>query len=143
MVKLLEKYEFLEGLYYSKDHLWAKIEDDKVRVGITDFAQQQAGTILYVRLLPSGREIPTQGKPLGTMESGKWIGSLKSPVAGTIAETNLELQKKAGLLNEDPYGRGWLALIKPSNLEADLKNLMTDFGEIEEWLKAELKRMKK
>ncbi|MEM2922765.1 MAG: glycine cleavage system protein H, partial [Candidatus Bathyarchaeia archaeon] len=68
MAKLFDKYEFPEGLYYSKDHMWAKIEDGKVRVGLTDFGQKMAGKILMVRPRPIGTVVE-QGKMLGTMET--------------------------------------------------------------------------
>jgi glycine cleavage system H protein len=135
MVKLFGKYEYPEGLYYSKDHLWAKIEDGKVRVGLTDFAQQMAGKIRFVRLRPPGRKVE-QGKTLGTMETGKWVGPLKSPISGTILETNRALRRKASLINEDPYGEGWISILQPTNLEEDLRNLMTEIDK--SWLEQEI-----
>lgn len=141
MVKILE-YEFPEGLLYSKDHLWAKIEDGKVRVGITDFAQAIAGEIVFVRLMPKGRKVRF-GQPLGTMETGKWVGPLKSPVSGTIIEINEKLRREPKLLNTDPYGEGWIAVIEPTNLEEDKKNLISDFEELKKFIEEEEKKYKK
>jgi len=140
MVKLHEKYEFPEGLYYSKDHLWLKQEGENVRVGITDLAQQAAGPIVFVRLMPKGRVVEA-GKPLGTMETGKWVGPLKSPVTGTIVETNEKLKTEPKLLNSDPYGEGWVAVLKPSKLNEELKNLISDLNVLNEWLKDEIPKI--
>ncbi|MEM1531522.1 MAG: glycine cleavage system protein H [Nitrososphaerota archaeon] len=140
MVKLFDKYEFPEGLYYSKDHLWLKIEGDLVRVGVTDLAQQAAGPIVYVRLMPKGKVVEA-GKPIGTIETGKWVGPLKSPVSGTIVELNEALKSQPKLLNEDPYGKGWLALIKPSKLEDELKGLFSKVEDMIPWLQEEIPKI--
>jgi len=140
MARILDRFEYPEGLYYSRDHLWAKREDGTVRVGVTDMAQQAAKSILFVRVMPKGRQVEA-GKPLGTMETGKWVGPLKSPLSGTIVEANEVLRTQAKLLNEDPYGKGWLALLQPSKLDDELKNLMTDPAEIEKFAQAELPRL--
>jgi len=140
MVKILDRFEFPEGLFYSSDHLWAKKEDDSVRVGVTDMAQQAAGSILFVRIMPKGRQVES-GKPLGTMETGKWVGPLKSPVSGSIVETNEALKTQPKLLNEDPYGKGWLAVVQPSKLGDELKNLMTDPAQIEKFAQTEQSKL--
>ncbi len=140
MVKLFDKYEFPEGLYYSKDHLWLKIEGDLVRVGVTDLVQQAAGPIVYVRLMPKGKVVEA-GKPIGTIETGKWVGPLKSPVSGTIVELNEALKSQPKLLNEDPYGKGWLALIKPSKLEDELKGLFSKVEDMIPWLQEEIPKI--
>jgi len=137
VVKLFERYEYPEGLYYSKDHLWAKIEDGKVRVGLTDFAQQIAGKIRFIRLRPLGVKVE-QGKTLGTMETGKWVGPLVSPLSGTVIEVNKDLMRKAGLVNEDPYGKGWLSVLQPTNLDEELKTLWTDLDKMKPWLEQEI-----
>lgn len=136
MVKILDRFEFPEGLYYSADHLWAKVEDGTVRVGATDIAQQAAGSILFVRIMPKGRQVEP-GKPLGTIETGKWVGPLKSPLSGTIIEVNEALKTQPKLLNQDPYGKGWLAVLQPSKLDDELKNLMTDPAQIQKFVRAE------
>ena len=117
-----EEYEFPDELYYEKDHAWAKIEDGRVKVGIDDFAQKAAGKIIFLRLLPIGREVK-QKKSIGTLESGKWVGSIRAPVSGRIVEVNKELLRKPSIANEDPYGQGWMVIVEPSNLEEELKNL--------------------
>jgi glycine cleavage system H protein len=136
MVRILDRFEFPEGLYYSADHLWAKKEDGTVRVGATDMAQQSAGPLLFVRVMPKGRQVES-GKPLGSMETSKWVGPLKSPLSGTIIEVNEALKTQPKLLNQDPYGKGWLAVLQPSKLEDELKNLMTDPAHIQKFVQSE------
>ncbi|MBL7118957.1 glycine cleavage system protein H, partial [Candidatus Bathyarchaeota archaeon] len=77
-----------------------------------------------------------RGKTLGTMETGKWVGPLKSPITGTIVENNPVLRRKASLVNEESYGGGWLSVLEPTNLEEDLKNLMTEIDI--PWLEKEI-----
>jgi len=131
MVKV-DDYEVLEGLYYSEDYMWVKVEDGKVRVGITDYAQKQLREIVYVDLPSAGDEV-ARGEPFGTVESVKAVSDLVSPVSGTIEEVNEEVQDNPDLLNENPY-EGWLILVSPTNLEEDLKELM-DFEKAVEWHK--------
>jgi glycine cleavage system H protein len=134
MVKV-EQYEVPEGLYYSKDFAWVKIEGDKARVGITDYAQKSLREIVYAELPEAGSQVK-QSEPFGTLESVKAVSDLVSAVTGTIEEVNDEVQSKPETLNEDPYNKGWLLVVKPINLQADLANLM-DFNAAVEWHKAQ------
>ena len=134
MVKV-EQYEVPEGLYFSKDFEWVKIEGDKLRVGITDYAQKSLREIVYTELPSVGTEVK-QNEPYGTLESVKAVSDLISAVSGIIEEVNEEVQSKPETLNEDPYGKGWLLVVKPSNLQADLANLL-DFDKAVEWHKAQ------
>ena len=136
MVKV-ENYEVPEGLYYSKDFEWIKIEGDKVRMGITDYAQKQLREIVYAELPEAGTEVK-QNEPYGTVESVKAVSDLVAAISGTVEEVNAEVQSKPELLNEDPYVKGWLILVKPSNLQAELVNLM-DFDKAVEWHKNQAK----
>ncbi len=136
MVKV-EGYEVPEGLYYTKEFEWIKIEGDKVRVGITDYAQRQLREIVYAELPSSGSEIK-QNDPYGTVESVKAVSDLVAPISGTIEEVNTEVQSKPELLNEDPYLKGWLLIVKPANLQAELVNIM-DFNKSVEWHKSQKK----
>jgi glycine cleavage system H protein len=130
-------YEVPEGLYYSKDFEWIKVEGDKVRMGITDYAQKSLREIVYAELPSAGGEVK-QGEPYGTVESVKAVSDLIAAATGTIEEVNEEVQSKPELLNEDPYGRGWLLLVKPANLQSELTNLM-DFNAAVEWHKNQAK----
>jgi glycine cleavage system H protein len=132
MVKV-ENYEVPEGLYYSKDFAWIKIEGDKVRMGITDYAQKQLREIVYAELPEPGTDVQ-QNEPYGTLESVKAVSDLVAAISGTIEEVNAEVQSKPEILNEDPYVKGWLLLVKPANLQAELANLM-DFDKAVEWHK--------
>ncbi|MFQ6065434.1 MAG: glycine cleavage system protein H [Candidatus Bathyarchaeia archaeon] len=137
MVKV-EGYELKEELYYwPKGLTWAKVEsDERVRVGFTDLAQSLAGKIRFIRIRPKGTTVD-QGKSLATLETAKWVGPVESPITGTIDEVNMMLRRKPTTVNEDPYGEGWLAIIKPANPK-ELEKLI--HGEaIFEWYKSEIK----
>jgi glycine cleavage system H protein len=129
----VDNHNVPEGLYYSKDFEWIKIEGDKVRMGITDYAQKQLREIVYAELPGTGTEVK-QNEPYGTLESVKAVSDLVAAVSGTIEEVNAEVQSKPEILNEDPYVKGWLILVKPVNLQAELANLM-DFEKAVEWHK--------
>ncbi len=125
--------EVREGLHYTKDFEWVKVEGDKVRIGITDYAQKQLREIVYAELPTAGTAI-AQTTPYGTVESVKAVSDLIAPITGEILQINQEVQSKPELLNEDPYGKAWLLIVKPANLQAELANLM-DFNKSVEWHK--------
>jgi glycine cleavage system H protein len=123
MVKV-DEYEVPEGLHYSEDSEWIKIEGDKVRIGITDYAQKQLREVVYAELPEAGTEIE-RNEPYGTIESVKAVSDLIAPLSGTIEEVNEAIQSNPEILNEDTYGKGWIILIKPSKLDEELASLMT------------------
>jgi glycine cleavage system H protein len=127
----VEGYEIPEGLYYSKDWMWVKIEDSKARIGVTDYAQKQMREIVFAELPGAGDEV-RRGEPFGTLESVKAVSDLISPLTGKIVEVNGRASDSPEIINEDPYGEGWLILIEPANLEEDLKSLM-NFEQAVEW----------
>ena len=131
----VEGFEVPEGLYFSKDFAWIKIEGDKVRMGITDYAQKSLREIVYVELPDAGTQVK-QNEPYGTLESVKAVSDLVAAVSGTIEEVNEEVLSKPETLNDDPFDKGWLIIVKPTNLQADLENLM-DFAKAVEWHKAQ------
>ncbi|AWS00178.1 glycine cleavage system protein H [Metallosphaera hakonensis] len=113
-------------LYYidGKNTVWAKQESsDTVLVGITDIAQTMAGKVVKVRIKKKGTKLE-KGKPVATMESGKWAGPVPAPVSGEIVDVNGEVEKSPVLVNRDPYGNGWLVRMKVANPE-ELKQLYT------------------
>jgi len=136
MVKV-DGYEVPEGLYYTKDWEWIKVEGDKVRVGLTDYAQKQLREVVYAELPGPGTTM-NQNEPYGTVESVKAVSDLIAPVSGTVEEVNEEVQSSPEILNEDPYVKGWLLVTKPSNLQAELANIM-DFNKAVEWHKTLIK----
>ena len=131
----VEGYELPEGLYYSKDFAWIKIEGDKVRMGVTDYAQKSLREIVYAEL-PATGTVLKQGEPYGTVESVKAVSDLVAAISGMIEEVNEEVKSKPETLNEDPYDKGWLVIVKPANLQAELANLM-DFNAAVDWHKTQ------
>ncbi|NLE05923.1 MAG: glycine cleavage system protein GcvH [Crenarchaeota archaeon] len=130
-----ESYEVPEGLYYSKDFIWVKNEADKVRIGLTDFAQKRLREIVYADLPNLGDEVK-QGESCGSVESVKAVTDIVAPVSGTITEVNNEVLSNPEILNDKPYTSGWLLVINPSNLQEELSSLM-DFEKSVEWHKAQ------
>jgi len=129
----VDDFEVVEGLYYSKEYEWARVEDGKVRIGITEYAQTQLRETVFAELPSVGDEIK-QNDPYGAVESVKAVSDLVAPLSGTIEKVNEEVMDKPELLNEDPYKKGWLLVISPTNLNTELKELM-DFDKAVEWHK--------
>lgn len=103
-----------ENLRYSSDHEWALADGDAVRVGITDYAQDALGDVVYVDLPEVGARLE-QGSSFGEVESTKSVSDLYAPVTGTVTEVNQELADAPERLNEDPYGEGWICVIAPDD----------------------------
>lgn len=137
----IEGYLFPDDLYYHKEHFWTKVEGNIVIMGTNDFAQKLAGQIVYVELPSVGRTVE-QGKPCGSMESGKWVGRIYATVSGKVETINQELEDSPELINESPYEKGWICKINPSNLQEELKNLMKGDG-VAEFIRSEIERVKK
>ena len=113
-----------EELYYTKDHEWLKkIDDDKFTVGVTDYAQDQLGDIVFVELPEEGDEYE-QEETFTVIESVKAVADTYAPVSGTIDEANEDLEESPELINQDPYGDGWIAVFQLSN-ESELDELMS------------------
>jgi glycine cleavage system H protein len=112
--------DFPEDLKYTKEHEWARLEeDDVVTVGITDYAQESLGEIVYVELIDEGAQV-SQGEAFGVVESTKAVSDLYAPVSGTVIEVNDTLLDSPSLINEDPYEDGWMIRIEmrdPKELE--------------------------
>jgi glycine cleavage system H protein len=113
-------------LYYQvAEHLWVRVDQDQtVTLGLTDAAQTLAGAILYVNPRPVGKMYARRAI-IASVESGKWIGAIRTPVAGVLSEVNPAAIADAGLLNRSPYRQGWIARMQPSSLADDLKLLVT------------------
>jgi glycine cleavage system H protein len=134
-----EGYTFPDDLKYEKNHFWAKIEGDLVVTGATEFISKQAGEISFVDL-PEQDAGVTQGKPLGSIESGKWVGRIYAVVSGEVAEVNEVLEDEPEKINEDPYGEAWICKIRPSGLAADLANLMAVDNSFKQFIDDEIKK---
>lgn len=100
-----------EDVKYTKEHEWARLEGSAVRVGITQFAQEALGDIVYVDLPAAGTKV-SAGQPFGEVESTKSVSDIYSPVSGTILERNAGLEDSPELVNQEPYGQGWMVLIQ-------------------------------
>ncbi|MCS7083759.1 MAG: glycine cleavage system protein H [Aquificaceae bacterium] len=118
--------KILSHLYYDiENQVWYRLEEDSsVTVGATDIGQTRAGKMVNVRIKPPGKHVP-KNKPIASLESGKWTGPVPALIEGEIIQRNEELFDIPELINEDPYGKGWIAKLKPSNLQRDLKDLIT------------------
>jgi glycine cleavage system H protein len=111
-----------DGLYYTEDHEWLRLDDGTARVGITDFAQSELGDIVFVEIEPEGTELG-KNDVFGTVEAVKTVSELYMPVGGTIAAINTELETAPELVNDDPYGDGWMVELELAD-EAELEELM-------------------
>lgn len=102
-----------DDLRYSTDHEWVRVEEGRVRVGITDYAQDALGDVVFVSV-PSVGTVVAAGQSLSEVESTKSVSDIYSPVAGTVIEVNATLSESPQRLNDDPYGEGWIFVVEPS-----------------------------
>ena len=123
-------YDAPDGLYYSREHEWVKLEGKLARVGITDYAQNKLGDVVYVELPDVGKQVKqvteqkTKEMELGAVESIKAVSAVYSPLSGAIKETNAALQERPELINTSPYNEGWICVLDASALETELKQLI-------------------
>ena len=126
--------QVLEDLKYTNDHEWAMQEGDMLIIGITDFAQDSLGEIVYIELPSEGDEI-TKGDPFGAVESTKAVSDLYAPVSGDVVEVNEALLDSPEIINSDPYGEGWMIKVKVYD-HGELDDLM-DFEEYTDYVDSE------
>lgn len=110
-------------LRYSEEHEWVKTEGDKVRIGITDFAQSELGDIVFVELPAVGDKIKAD-EPFGSVESVKTVSELYAPINGTVVEVNEGLEDNPEFVNESPYEKAWMIVVEPQDI-SEIDNLMT------------------
>lgn len=122
-MKEITELELKADAGYAKDHEWAKKEGDKVRIGISDYAQDQLGDVVFVELPEIGSKLK-KGDEFGTVESTKAVSELYMPVGGEVSGFNEELADSPELVNSDPYGKGWMIEIVPDDM-AELDALMS------------------
>jgi glycine cleavage system H protein len=114
-----------EDLHYLVEkHVWARVEGDVVVVGLSDVAQHLARTVISVSPRGTGKLV-SKGRSVATVESGKWVGPVPAPVGGEIVEVNERLASSPGLINEDPYGDGWVVKLRPTDWSSDSVDLAT------------------
>ena len=116
-----------EDVRYTREHEWARQEGDLVAIGITGYATDQLGDIVFVELPEGGRAVEA-GKAFGVVEAVKTVSDLYAPVAGTIVEVNGALGDNPALVNQDPYGEGWMIKIRPSDPAAFASLLTSEIG---------------
>ena len=131
MIKVND-YELNEGIYYSEDHMWVRVEDSLARVGITDYAQKSLREVVFAEIPEVGTEVK-QKESFGTLESVKAVSDLIAPISGTVKEVNNEVADNPEVINQDPYGKGWIMIVEPKNLDSELKLLM-DLNAAKAWL---------
>jgi glycine cleavage system H protein len=115
--------EYPDDLYYNREHIWVRVQGNRGTVGVTDFAQREMGELLFVDLPEEGAQVE-KDDVFGTIESSKTVAELHSPLSGGVLSINKDLEEEPSLVNDDPYGNGWLVVIEvedPKELE-DLLN---------------------
>lgn len=122
--KKLDKLVFLSDRYYYEEHTWAKVEGEHVKVGISDFAQDSLGDIIFFEL-PEVGAVLNKGEEFGQAESAKVTSSLYMPISGEIINVNIELEDTADIVNQEPYEAGWMIVIKPNHIN-EIDELLTD-----------------
>jgi glycine cleavage system H protein len=128
-----------DDLYYNRDHLWVRMQGNRGTVGVTDHAQREMGEILFVDLPEEGSQVD-KNDGFGSLESSKTVAELRSPLSGEIVSINKDLEEEPSLVNDDPYGNGWLLVVEvddPGELEdmlnaADYEELLEQKDEEEE-----------
>jgi len=126
----IEEYEIPEELLYTRNHEWIKIDKDRCKIGITDYAQKSLHDIVFVDLPKIGTRVK-QGQTLGTVESVKAVADVFAPVSCEISEVNTKLADTPELINQQPYGEGWIAVVSAVDLNVEKKDLMStpSYGE--------------
>lgn len=117
-------YQVPDGLFYTKEHEWARVTGGTAKVGITDYAAKTLNDIVYLTLPSTGQQVKQLGS-FGTVESIKAVSELYSPLSGTITNTNQELVNHPELINKSPYEAGWIVELKASKLEEEKKALLS------------------
>jgi glycine cleavage system H protein len=120
----LSPYKVPDGLFYTKEHEWARVTGETARVGITDYAAKTLNDIVYLTLPSVGKEVK-QLSSFGTVESIKAVSELYAPLSGTVAGTNQELTNHPELINQSPYDAGWIIELRHSKLEEEKKTLLS------------------
>ncbi len=121
-----------DDLRYSSDHEWIRVEDGRLRIGITDYAQDSLGDVVYVQVPEVGAELAA-GDVMGEVESTKSVSEIYAPTSGVVVEVNGDLEVSPELVNSDPYGAGWMVVVQPSDpgaiealLDADAYRKLTE-----------------
>ncbi len=130
-----EKGALPDDLFYDRNDFWIKVAEVAL-IGLTDYGQGNIGDIIYLELVPAGTVV-RRGERCGSIESGKWVGSLLAPVSGVIVEANREAEADPRQVNADPYGLGWLYRIEPANRNE--LGLLMDSGAYKAWIEERIR----
>jgi glycine cleavage system H protein len=130
---MTESHDIPPGLYYTKEHEWARLESGTAIVGITDYASKTLNDVVYLSLPSVGQDFK-QMSTFGTVESTKAVSELYAPLSGKVTKVNGELSNHPELVNQSPYKDGWIIEISPSDLEQE-KGKLLNAGQYEEYLK--------
>lgn len=133
----VQDYDLPDDLLFHEQHMWVRVDGDAAVVGVDDFTQKAAGEVTYIELPDEGDPVEA-GDLAGSIETGKWVGKLYSPVTGEIAAVNGEVAEDPALINKDPYGRGWLFKVTMSD-RSELESLMKADAAIA-WLQGEIEK---
>ncbi|HKJ23472.1 MAG TPA: glycine cleavage system protein GcvH [Myxococcota bacterium] len=124
----MAEYDFPESLRYSREDEWARVEGDRIVIGVSDYAQQQLGDIVFVEL-PDVGTVVSAGDPFGVIESVKTVSDLFAPISGEIVAVNADLAESPETVNEDCYGDGWMIAIEPSDAEFETLLSAQDYAQ--------------
>jgi glycine cleavage system H protein len=133
----VQDYDVPDDLLYHEQHMWVRVDGDEAVVGVDDFTQKAAGEVTYIELPEEGDSVEA-GDLAGSIETGKWVGKLYSPVSGEIAAANQEAADDPVLVNRDPYGDGWLFKVTMSD-RSELEDLMKADAAVA-WIQEEIKK---
>jgi len=136
----IEGYNLPEELYYHSEHMWVRKEGDLIRVGLNDFSQKLSGELSFIELPETSGEVKAN-QVIGSYETGKWMGKIYAPVAGEVVEVNEELEDDPTLINSDPYGAGWMFIMRPADV-GEIENLIHGDAVVD-FIKAEVEKHKK
>ena len=114
---------FPDDVRYTREHEWARLEGGQVTIGITSYATDQLGDVVFVELPEAGKAVEA-GKTFGVVEAGKTVSDLYAPLSGVITEVNAALSDNPALVNQEPFGEGWMIRVRPTN-PADLNGLLS------------------
>ena len=134
----VEKFYLPDELHYdSEEHLWVKVENGVARVGMDQLGQESAGTIVHISIPASNKQFHKKDG-FGFLAAGKFVGPMKIPINGRIVTINYKVLAKPELINQDPYGEGWLIIVRPEHLEEDLLSLLHGDEVVTGWLRTKI-----
>ncbi|MBI4966149.1 MAG: glycine cleavage system protein H [Desulfomonile tiedjei] len=136
----IQGYNLPDELYYEEHHFWVRSDGGVLVMGMTDFAQEMAGKIVFVQLPEPGKALSV-GKKFAKLESGKWVGKVFAPVDGVLAASNMALETNPGLINQDCYSAGWMYKITPND-SADMEKLIHGAEAVTAWMLPEIEKIK-